>query len=231
MSEKPANGSAAGIDRLLSEAGLGDAEDLRGELLELRALADVRPEPSDRLRALMVPGAALHTVPGPALQAVADSVPDSPAAGPVDELAARRRRRRLAVTAVAVVASLAAGATAAAASDGGIPAALGHLGEVVGTVVAKVLPAPAKSPDLPAAPSVSPQPTGAAHAPGATPAPSSTATPGTGSPTAVPDRPGASREPGIPGIPGDRTIKLPVPVPTVPVPLPAPTLPRVPGEP
>ena len=226
MSEKPANDAAAGIDRLLAEAGLRDAADLRGELLELRALAEVRPEPSAQLQALMVPGAVLRHAEDPAT--------DSTAAAPVDELSARRSRRRLAVTAVAVAASLAAGATAAAASDGGIPAALSHLGEAVGTVVAKVLPAPAAPPAAPAAPSFSPHPTEAAHAPGAAPAPSTTATPPAGNPAPVtPHHSGSSVEPrkDIPVIPSEGPVKVPVPAPTAPVPVPSPSLPEVPAKP
>lgn len=161
MSEKSASCGEQGIDRLLAEAGLEEAYEIRDELLELRALASSRPQPSVAVQALMAPGrvanaplaavptAALAGVPTAALAAVpvataepvvAEDLAESPAE-PFDELAARRRRKRRAgIAALAVAASLAAGATAAAASDGGIPGTIEHLGAAVGSVVSKLAP-------------------------------------------------------------------------------------------
>ncbi|WP_115789000.1 hypothetical protein [Arthrobacter silvisoli] len=217
MSEHRPDGSAAGINRLLAESGLEDAADIRAGLLELRSLADIPPEPSAQLRALMVPATP--------------AAGDAGGTAPVDELAARRRKRRLAVTAVAVAASLAVGATAAAASGGGIPAVLSHLGNAVGTAVSRVLPRPAAPPAAPPALHRSPRPNDPTDAPAATPVPSVNATPGAGNLAPVPHRSGASPEGSIPGLPGNRTVKLPVPVPTVPLPLPAPRLTGGPANP
>lgn len=131
MSEKSASCGEQGIDRLLAEAGLDEAYEIRTELLELRALASKRPQPSAEVQALMAP--ALMTAAGGAAGPVATA--------PVDELAARRRNKgRMTFAAVAVAASLAAGATAAAASDGGIQGTIEHLGAVVGSVVSQLAP-------------------------------------------------------------------------------------------
>ncbi len=169
MSEKSASFGEQGVDRLLAEAGLDEAYEIRTELLELRALASTRPQPSVAVQALMAPGrvanaplaavanaplaavptAPLAAVPTAPLAAVpvataepvvAEDLAESPA-GPFDELAARRRRKhRAGIAALAVAASLAAGATAAAASDGGIPGTIEHLGAAVGSVVSKLAP-------------------------------------------------------------------------------------------
>ncbi|WAH95344.1 hypothetical protein [Arthrobacter sp. MMS18-M83] len=131
MSEKSASCGEQGIDRLLAEAGLDEAYEIRTELLELRALANNRPQPSAAVQALMAP----------ALMAPARGIAASAggAAAPIDELVARRRKKsRMAFAAVAVAASLAAGATAAAASDGGIPGTIEHLGAVVGSFVSQL---------------------------------------------------------------------------------------------
>ncbi|MEZ2391381.1 hypothetical protein AB6813_17905 [bacterium RCC_150] len=127
------------IDRLLDEARLGESYGIRDELLELRALANVRLEPSVEVRALMTTPSAALPVPLASVPATAATEPIATAA-PVDELAARRRKRRAGIAALAVAASLAAGATAAAASDGGIPGTIEHLGAVVGSVVSKLGP-------------------------------------------------------------------------------------------
>lgn len=216
MSEQPARGGAPGIDKLLAESGLEDAADIRAGLIELRALGAVRPEPSEALRALMVPAASGSFGAAPA---------------PVDELAARRRKRRLAVTAVAVAASLAAGATAAAASDGGIPGTLDQLGSAVGAAVSKLFPAPQPAPPAePDVPAPSPSP-----APG-TAAPSSPSsgmvTPGAGSPAPAPEpsRVPVAPRPVLPRVPLDRTVELPVPVPLPSLPVPSPSLPELPAK-
>jgi len=131
MSEKSASCGEQGIDRLLAEAGLDEAYEIRTELLELRALANNRPQPSAEVQALMA-SARVAVIPAAAASA-------GGAAAPIDELAARRRKKsRMAFAAVAVAASLAAGATAAAASDGGIPGTIEHLGAVVGSVVSQL---------------------------------------------------------------------------------------------
>lgn len=144
MSEKSASCGEQGVDRLLAEAGLDEAYEIRTELLELRALASTRPQPSAAVQALMAPaGAAIAPVSSvEAAEAVAPfGAPSRAAAAPVDELAARRRKKaRLTFAAVAVAASLAAGATAAAASEGGIPGTIEHLGAVVGSVVSQLTP-------------------------------------------------------------------------------------------
>lgn len=144
MSEKSASFGEQGIDRLLADAGLDEAYEIRTELLELRALASTRPQPSAAVQALMVPArgaiAPAEAV-APVESVTAVEAASRAAAAPVDELAARRRQKsRLTFAAVAVAASLAAGATAAAASDGGIPGTIEHLGAVVGSVVSQLSP-------------------------------------------------------------------------------------------
>jgi hypothetical protein len=143
MSEKSASCGEQGIDRLLAEAGLDEAYEIRTELLELRALAGTRPQPSAAVQALMAP--AHVTMPVSTMAAAEAGTPvdaaSDVAAAPVDELAARRRKKgRVTFAAFAVAASLAAGATAAAASDGGIPRTMEHLGAVVGSVVSQLTP-------------------------------------------------------------------------------------------
>ncbi|MFH5879029.1 hypothetical protein [Arthrobacter sp. NA-172] len=157
MSEKSASCGEQSVDRLLAEAGLEEAYEIRDELLELRALANSRPRPSAEVQALMAPArvtasprlaaapvddAALLDNAAPAHEAalIDEAVPAHEAA-PTDELAARRRKKgRLTFAAVAVAASLAAGGTAAAASEGGIPGTVEHLGAVVGSVVSQLTP-------------------------------------------------------------------------------------------
>jgi hypothetical protein len=144
MSEKSASFGEQGIDRLLAEAGLDEAYEIRTELLELRALASNRPQPSAAVQALMAPArvaiAPVESV-APVAAVTAVEAASRTAAAPVDELAARRRKKgRLTFAAVAVAASLAAGATAAAASDGGITGTIEHFGAVVGSVVSQLTP-------------------------------------------------------------------------------------------
>ncbi|HKU31216.1 MAG TPA: hypothetical protein VJQ60_12070 [Arthrobacter sp.] len=177
MSEKSASQAEEGIDRLLAEAGLDEAYEIRDELLELRALASSRPRPSAAVLALMSPTAQAAT-----------THPSTAEAAPFDELAARRRRKRRAgIAALAVAASLAAGATAAAASDGGIPGTIQHLETVVGTVVSQFVPGSgAKAPQMPVTPSDSRlAPAGDSNS-AVTPAPTPTA----------PDAPRSSEQPG-----------------------------------
>lgn len=241
MSETSASFGEQGVDRLLAEAGLDEAYEIRAELLELRALASVRPQPSEAVRALMAPG-RLAVVPAedaaPA-EAVTPVETASPAAAaPVDELAARRRKKgRLTFAAVAVAASLAAGATAAAASEGGIPGTIEHLGAMVGSVVSQLTPGsggkapqqpgprqepgpvPSRETSIPSSPSPEssvPAAQNSAH-------PSPRATP---SPTVS----GSATDPrnGLPDIteghPGPITIPTPaVPTPTLPLPQPVPS--------
>ncbi|MGF6835184.1 hypothetical protein QF015_003379 [Paenarthrobacter sp. TE4293] len=169
------------VDRLLADSGLDGDDDLRTELLELRALAGTTPLPSDAVRALMVSGPAavtqqITTADGPAASSGAptavlttvgpasrvpadDHVPGGDR--PADELAVRRRtKRRTAIAGLAVVVSLAGGATAAAASEGGIPGAFQHLGAAIGSVVSQLTPGSGNvpQPDGPAGPA--PAPTG-----------------------------------------------------------------------
>lgn len=219
MSEKSASCGDQGIDRLLAESGLDEAYEIRTELLELRALANNRPQPSAEVLALMTP--PLVTV-----------TPDT--AAPVDELAARRRKKsRMAFAAVAVAASLAAGATAAAASDGGIPGTIEHLGAVVGTVVSQLAPGsgsnapqqqgtrsepmPPRQTSVPSTPTPAPTspepPSSSAH-----PTPHTTPTPGSQS-----DPRDGLRDIGQ-GRPEPVTIPTPVvPTPTLPLPQPVPS--------
>ncbi|MCX2748282.1 hypothetical protein OOZ51_10710 [Arthrobacter sp. MI7-26] len=184
MSEKSASCGEQGIDRLLAEAGLDEAYEIRAELLELRALANNRPQPSAEVQALMAPARGIAASAGGA-------------AAPIDELAARRRKKsRMAFAAVAVAASLAAGATAAAASDGGIPGTIEHLGAVVGSVVSQLAtgsggnapqqqgtrsePMPTRETSVPA--TSTPTPT-SPDAPSSTAHPTPRATPSAGSPS------------------------------------------------
>jgi hypothetical protein len=227
MSEKSASCGEQGIDRLLAEAGLDEAYEIRTELLELRALANDRPQPSAEVQALMVP-ARVSAVPV--------------AVAPVDELAARRRKKsRTAFAAVAVAASLAAGATAAAASDGGIPGTIEHLGAVVGSVVSQLTPGsggnapqqqgtrpgqmPTRETSVPVPPTPAPTnpdaPSSSAH-----PTPHTTTGPGTQS------DPRKGLQDITKGHPGPVTIPTPVvPTPTLPVPVPSEILPGNPVKP
>ncbi|GAA3320794.1 hypothetical protein [Arthrobacter ramosus] len=231
MSEKSASFGEQGIDRLLADAGLDEAYEIRAELLELRALASTRPQPSAAVQALMAPArvaiAPVETV------APVEAVTVVTA---VDELAARRRKKgRLTFAAVAVAASLAAGATAAAASDGGIPGTIEHLGAVVGSVVSQLtpgsggnaprqqgtrpepVPMPTRETSVPASPSPessSPEAKNNAH-----PAPH--ATPGT---TGSESDPRKGLQDIAKGRPGPITIPTPVvPTPTLPLPQPVPS--------
>jgi hypothetical protein len=237
MSEKSAS-CGEGIDRLLAEAGLGEAYEIRTELLELRALASYRPQPSAEVQALMVP-ARVAAVPAAPVDGVAPLD-----AAPVDELAARRRTKgRMALASFAVAASLAAGATAAAASDGGIQGTIEHLGAVVGSVVSQLTPgsggnAPQQSPSGPG-----PMPTRDTSMPiKPTPGPTSPDAPSsslqpTPHPTPGTAGPGSQLDPrkGLQDIskgqPGPVTIPTPaVPGPTLPLPQPVPSE-LVPGTP
>ena len=225
MSEKSASFGEQGIDRLLADAGLDEAYEIRAELLELRALASTRPQPSAAVQALMAP-ARVAIAPVEAVTAVTA----------VDELAARRRKKgRLTFAAVAVAASLAAGATAAAASDGGIPGTIEHLGAVVGSVVSQLapgsggtapqqqgtrpepVPMPTRETSVPASPSPessSPEAKNNAH-----PAPH--ATPGA---TGSESDPRKGLQDIAKGRPGPITIPTPVvPTPTLPLPQPVPS--------
>lgn len=216
MSEKSASFGEQGIDRLLAEAGLDEAYEIRTELLELRALAGSRPQPSAAVQALMVSARV--------------------AAAPVDELAARRRKKgRLTFAAVAVAASLAAGATAAAASDGGIPGTIEHLGVVVGSVVSQFSPGSGgKAPQQQGTrPEPGPMPTRGTSIP-ASPTPESSSPDAQNnnthpSPHAT-TAPGSESDPrnGLhditKGRPGPVTIPTPaVPTPTLPLPQPVPS--------
>ncbi|MHC6222749.1 hypothetical protein [Arthrobacter sp. MMS24-S77] len=229
MSEKSASFGEQGVDRLLAEAGLDEAHEIRTELLELRALANSRPQPSAAVQALMVP-ASVAAVPV--------------TAAPIDQLAARRRRKRRAgIAALAVAASLAAGATAAAASDGGIQGTIEHLGAVVGSVVSQLTPGsggnapqqqgtrpeqmPTRETSVPVAPTTAPTssdaPSSSAH-----PAPHSTTSPGSGS------DPREGLRDIAKGRPGPVTIPTPVvPTPELPLPEPVPSeiLPGNPAKP
>ncbi|MGO4472051.1 hypothetical protein AB4Y95_08995 [Arthrobacter sp. M-10] len=232
MSEKSASFGEQGVDRLLAEAGLDEAYEIRTELLELRVLASTRPQPSAAVQALMAP-AGVAATPVAAITPLARA-----AATPVDELAARRRRKRRAgIAALAVAASLAAGATAAAASDGGIPGTIEHLGAVVGSVVSQLtpgscgnapqqqgtrqepVPMPTRETNVPGSPSPE------SSAPGAqnTAHPSPHATPGTTAPGSESD-PRNGLHDIAKGRPGPITIPTPeVPTPTLPLPQPVPS--------
>ncbi|MGM7776738.1 hypothetical protein ACSVHC_12100 [Arthrobacter sp. KNU-44] len=240
MSEKSASFGEQGIDRLLADAGLDEAYEIRTELLELRALASTRPQPSAAVQALMAPaGAAIAPVetvaPFEAVTAV--EAASGAAAAPVDELAARRSKKaRLTFAAVAVAASLAAGATAAAASDGGIPGTIEHLGAVVGSVVSQLTPgsggnAPQQQGTRP---ELVPMPTQGTGNP-ASPSPESSS-PGAQnkntrpSPHATPGATGSESDPRkelqdiAKGRPGPITIPTPAfPTPTLPLPQPVPS--------
>ncbi|MCZ9882043.1 hypothetical protein [Arthrobacter sp. B2a2-09] len=236
MSEKSASCGEQGIDRLLAEAGLDEAYEIRTELLELRALASSRPHPSAAVQALMAPArvaiAPVETV------APVDAASRA-AAAPVDELAARRRKKgRLTFAAVAVAASLAAGATAAAASDGGIPGTIEHLGAVVGSVVSQLnpgsggnapqqqgtRPGPGPMPTRETSVPVSPSPESSSpDAQNNNAHPSPHATPGTTAPGSQSD-PRNGLHDIAKGRPGPITIPTPVvPSPTIPLPQPVPS--------
>ncbi|MEW1823323.1 hypothetical protein AB0323_21380 [Arthrobacter sp. NPDC080031] len=245
MSEKSASFGEQGIDRLLAEAGLDEAYEIRTELLELRALASSRPQPSAAVQALMAP-ARVATAPVEAIapvEAVAAvetvEAASGAAAAPVDELAARRRKKgRLTFAAVAVAASLAAGATAAAASDGGIPGTIEHLGAVVGSVVSQLSagsggkapqqqgtrpepgPMPTKGTSIPASPTPE---SSSPDAQNSSTHPSPHPTPGTTAPGSEPD-PRNGLHDITKGRPGGVTIPTPaVPTPTLPLPQPVPS--------
>ncbi|WP_035743376.1 hypothetical protein [Arthrobacter sp. MA-N2] len=237
MSEKSASCGEQGIDRLLADAGLDEAYEIRAELLELRALAGARPEPSAAVQALMVP-ARVAAVPF-AAAAVG-------AAAPVDELAARRRRKgRMTFAAVAVAASLAAGATAAAASDGGIPGTIEHLGAAVGSVVKQLTPGsggnapreqgtpseqgptPSREPSVPVSPTPVPS---SPDTPGSSAHPTSHSTPGTTAPGSRAD-PHKGLQDVAKGRPSPGTIPTPaLPSPALPLPQPVPSV-ILPGNP
>ncbi|MBB6405637.1 hypothetical protein [Arthrobacter sp. AZCC_0090] len=246
MSEKSASCGEHGIDRLLAEAGLDEAYEIRSELLELRALANNRPQPSAEVQALMVPGpvaiAPAETVAPVEVASLVAAAPAGGIAGPVDELAARRRKKsRMTFAAVAVAASLAAGATAAAASDGGIQGTIEHFGAVVGSVVSQLAPGSGGN---------APQQQGTRSGPGPMPT-RETSVPVTPSPAPTsPDAPSTSAHPTphtttVPGSqqdpreglrdiakgqPGPVTIPTPS-VPTLPVPVPSGILPGNPVKP
>lgn len=237
MSEKSASCGEQGIDRLLAEAGLDEAYEIRTELLELRALASTRPQPSAEVLALMAPGrAAIMPVETVApIEAVASAVASSgAAAAPVDELAARRRKKgRLTFAAVAVAASLAAGATAAAASEGGIPGTIEHLGAVVGSVVSQLTPGSGSNAPQQQGTRSEPMPTRQTSVPStSTPAPASPEAPSSSArptPHTTPS-PGSQPDPreGLRDIAKDTpepvTIPTPVvPTPTLPLPQPIPS--------
>ena len=241
MSETSASFGEQGVDRLLAEAGLDEAYEIRAELLELRALAGVRPQPSEAVRALMAPG-RLAIVPAEGAAPAEAVTPLEPAsratAVPVDELAARRRKKgRLTFAAVAVAASLAAGATAAAASEGGIPGTIEHLGAMVGSVVSQLTPGSGdKAPQQPA-PRQEPVPVPSRETSVPSSASPESSAPGTQSsahpsPHATPGTTasGSATDPrnGLPDIteghPGPVTIPTPaVPAPTLPLPQPVPS--------
>lgn len=237
MSEKSASCGEQGIDRLLAEAGLDEAYEIRTELLELRALASTRPQPSAEVLALMAPGrAAIMPVETVApIEAVASAVASSgAAAAPVDELAARRRKKgRLTFAAVAVAASLAAGATAAAASEGGIPGTIEHLGAVVGSVVSQLTPGSGSNAPQQQGTRSEPMPSRQTSVPStSTPAPASPEPPSSSArptPHTTPS-PGSQPDPreGLrdiaKGTPEPVTIPTPVvPTPTLPLPQPIPS--------
>ncbi|UKA58580.1 hypothetical protein [Arthrobacter sp. FW306-2-2C-D06B] len=241
MSEKSASCGEQGVDRLLAEAGLDEAYEIRTELLELRALASTRPQPSAAVQALMV-SARVATAPVEAVEAAEAVAPfeaaSAAAAAPIDELAARRRKKaRLTFAAVAVAASLAAGATAAAASEGGIPGTIEHLGAVVGSVVSQLtpgsggnapqqqgthpelVPMPTQGTGNPASPSPESSSPGAQNK---NTRPSQHATPST-TPGSEPDARKELQDIAK-GRPGPITIPTPaVPTPTLPLPQPVPS--------
>ncbi|WP_284982578.1 hypothetical protein [Arthrobacter sp. efr-133-TYG-118] len=247
MSEKSASFGEQGIDRLLDEAGLDEAYEIRTELLELRDLASSRPQPSAAVQALMAPARVTAApvealAPVEAVTAVETVAPvgaaSRAAAAPLDELAARRRKKgRLTFAAVAVAASLAAGATAAAASDGGIPGTIEHLGAVVGSVVSQLSPGSGgKAPQQGTRPEPGPMVTTGTSIP-ASPSPESSNPDAQNnnthpSPHATPSAtaPGSESDPrnGLhditKGRPGAITIPTPaVPTPTLPLPQPVPS--------
>ncbi|MDQ0030015.1 hypothetical protein [Arthrobacter bambusae] len=222
MSEKSASRGEQGIDRLLAEAGLDEAYEIRAELLELRALAGTRPQPSAAVQALMAP-ARVAMAP-----TVETDTAESPAE-PFDELAARRRRKRRAgIATLAVAASLAAGATAAAASNGGIPGTIEHLGAAVGSVVSKfapgsggnapqqqgTLPTPDRLPSHDAGLPVQPTP---AHT---SPDAAVNGEPSTPRATPGPDSAGSQADPskGLPDIAKGKPAPVTIPTPTIPSP-------------
>ncbi|MFF2299117.1 hypothetical protein [Arthrobacter sp. NPDC058127] len=233
MSEKSASFGEQGVDRLLAEAGLDEAYEIRTELLELQALASTRPQPSAAVQALMAP-ASVAAAPVAATTPLART-----AVAPIDELAARRRRKRRAgIAALAVAASLAAGATAAAASDGGIPGTIEHLGAVVGSVVSQLtpgsggtgpqqqgtrpepVPMPTRGTSIPASPSPE---SSSLDAQNNNTHPSPHATPGTTAPGSESD-PRNGLHDIAKGRPGQITIPTPeVPTPTLPLPQPVPS--------
>lgn len=182
MSDTAGTRSDAIVDELLLEAGMDDDGRLRPALLELRALADIAPEPSAAIAALMAPaGAAAPAAPGPA------APQESPR---VDELAARRRaKRRIALTTLSVAVSLGAGGAVAAASDQGIRDSLTQLNHTITSFVTGSGASPAgHQGEQPAAP----LPT----APAGT-APAGTAPAGTapGGPASVPGDPAEATQP------------------------------------
>ncbi|MBA4102864.1 MAG: hypothetical protein C0488_11630, partial [Arthrobacter sp.] len=182
MSDTAGTRSDAFVDELLLEAGMDDDGRLRPALLELRALADIAPEPSAAIAALMAPaGAAAPAAPGPA------APQESPR---VDELAARRRaKRRIALTTLSVAVSLGAGGAVAAASDQGIRDSLTQLNHTITSFVTGSGGSPAgHQGEQPAAP----RPTAPAGTAPAGTAPSGTAP---GGPASVPGDPAEATQP------------------------------------
>ncbi len=197
MSDIAGSRSNGTVDGLLHESGLDDDAVLRAALQDLRGLADVQPEPSAAVAALMVPAATrrLAAVPAPTrhLAAVSSPTVSGTPEQATDELAARRRaKRRITLTTLSVAVSLAAGGAVAVASDQGIRDSLGQVSQAVSSFVATAgggsAPAPAQTP----APQPA-QPVGPATVPAA---PSSTAPgqtpPESGSGNGTEDAPGQS---------------------------------------
>jgi hypothetical protein len=162
MSDTSSSRNQRIIDELLAEAGLENAGDLRPVLLELRALAGERPQPSAAVQALMAPAASGH-LPAAVVGRgdAADSgnlddgdsddggvdargaAPAGAAPAVVDELAARRRtKRRLPLTALSVAVALAAGGAAAAASDEDVRRTLGNVHHAVTILVGTITSGP-----------------------------------------------------------------------------------------
>jgi hypothetical protein len=246
MSDTAGTRRDGSVDQLLLEADLDGDTQLRPVLLELRALATHAPEPSAELLALMAGGnGTLRVHPEPA--------EDTPAAPPVDELAARRRaKRRIALTTLSVAVSLGAGGAVAAASDQSIRHSFNSFNQAVTSLITGSGGAPA---DHQAEQPAAPLPTSPAGTAPAGPAPGITASipadPAAATqPTAAPPSDGsvapetATGQPTSPGKPGEvpasKTLPGAVPEhlanglgksPEVPVPSQAPlpgTLPAVP---
>jgi hypothetical protein len=241
MSDTAGSRNGGIVDQLLLVSELDDDGGLRPVLLELRALAGDRPEPSAAVAALMSPALLTAVSPAAGQQGAAGpaSQPAPAAAGAVtDELAARRRtKRRITLTSLSVAVSLAAGGAVAAASDQGIRDTIGQLNHAVTSFVStgnggpanppaetpvQVPNAPGGSVPAPTAP-VLPEPAATTPMPGTThrphdlPAPASPAVP-------LPELPVPDHvAPSVPGLPATGEGH-----PTVP-PLPATPPVQVPG--